>query len=75
MHIIIIQMHPLKNSQKTDSKGGGGVVNPYGQPNCKIPGFFWRLPLVVDGHVGEQVEWLGGAQGEGQGHQDVQLRI
>ena len=46
-----------------------GGVNPYGQPNRKIPGFFWRLPLVVDGHVGEQVEWLGGAQGEGQGHQ------
>ena len=24
MHIIIIQMHPLKKSQKTDSKGGWG---------------------------------------------------
>ena len=56
-----------------------GGVNPYGQPNRKIP-VFLRLPLVVDGHVGEQVEWLGGAQGEWQGHQggrqDVQgLRI
>ena len=45
----------------------------------KYPGFL-RLPLVVDWHVGKQVEWLGGAQGEGQGHQggrqDVQgLRI
>ena len=45
----------------------------------KYPGFL-RLPLVVDGHVGKQVEWLGGAKGEGQGHQggrqDVQgLRI
>ena len=42
--------------------------------------FSGSLPLVVDGHVGEQVEWLGGAQGEGHGHQggcqDVQgLRI
>ena len=58
---------------------GSDWIDVYGQPNRKIT-VFLRLPLVVDGHVGEQVEWLGGAQGEGQGHQggrqDVQgLRI
>ena len=46
IHIIVIQgqMHPLKKFHKKLTVKGGVGVNPYGQPDCKIPRFFLRLP-------------------------------
>ena len=34
------QMYPYKKSGSTDCKRGGGVVNPYSQPNREISAFF-----------------------------------
>ena len=41
-------MHPSeKVTKQLTVRGGWGGVNPYGQPDRKISGFFfWRLPLV-----------------------------
>ena len=36
-------MHPLKKYHKKLTVEGGGGVNPYGQPDHKIPRFFLRL--------------------------------
>ena len=47
IHIIIIQdqMHPLKKFHKKMTVKGGRGVNPYGQPDRKIPVVFVTLSL------------------------------
>ena len=47
-------MHPLKKNHKKMTVEGGGGVNPYGEPDRKIP-VFYGFPLSSVGVLSSRV--------------------